>query len=328
MTHLTATPVNIHVGLRGAARLALVGEPAWQALSTPSAWTVLAVFRRSFYCLNPDGAVVCVGVPAIGAGPLNALCEPRDALEVPLSRLRPGLAAQQTAGVFWIAGWYGLALGGVRVWHPAPPATLPGPDRLVQGLQALSAACDGDTPPEGLGVLIPHLARSGSAPQPDDMPADAAVARASLPGVRAVVEWLASCRGRPDTAATDPPDAVIGLVGLGTGLTPAGDDFLAGTMIALHGLGRPELARRLAGWLWPRAQRRTHHISLAHLRCAAGGEGAAFLHDVLASVTMPGAPALPERLAGLARLGHSSGWDGLAGAVAAFAAFAGRPSGQ
>src|SRR5574341_1394926 len=252
MSHPSAVPVNVSLGARHAARLTLVGEPAWQALSAPAAWTVLAVFRRSFYCRNADGAIVCVGAPAIGAGPLNALCEPPEALEVPLSRLRPGLTAQQTAGVLWIAGWYGLALAGACVWRPAPLSPLPGPDTLASGLRSLAARCDGRIPPDALGGLVP-------------------------------------------------------------GLSPAGDAFLGGAMVALHTLGRPELARRLTAWLLPRARRKTHAISLAHLACAANGEAAAHLHEVLAGVCSPEAPRLEAGLQRLAGIGHTSGWDALAG---------------
>lgn len=325
MSHLPATPVNIPIGLRGAARLVLVGEPAWRALGRPAAWTVLAVFRRSFYCQNPDGAIVCVGTPAIGPGPLNALGEPAGGLEPLLPRLQPGLAAQQTDGVLWIAGWYGLALAGARVWRPAPVSPPPSSGRLGSGLRSLAARCDGRIPPDGLAALIPHLARSGADPRPDDLPPGAEVARASLPGVLALVKWLTSCWDTRDPCAAGPPDIVEGLVGLGPGLTPAGDDFLGGALVALHALDRPELARRLAAWLLPRARRRTHAISLAHLACAANGEAAAHLHEVLAAVCSPGTPGLEAALARLAGIGHTSGWDGLAGAVAACAACLSRP---
>lgn len=325
MSHPAAVPVNVALGARHAARLALVGEPAWRALGRPAAWTVLAVFRRSFYCQNPDGAIVCVGAPAIGAGPLNAVTEPAGALDPLLPRLQPGLAAQQRDGVLRIAGWYGLALGGACVWRPASVSAPPSSGRLAPGLRSLAARCDGRTPLDGLGGLIPHLTRPGADLCPDELPSGAEVARASLPGVLALLKWLTSCWDAKDSCAAGPPDAVEGLVGLGPGLTPAGDDFLGGALVALHTLGRPELARRLAAWLLPRARGRTHAISLAHLTCAANGEAAAPLHEVLAAVCSPAAPGLEAGLARLAGIGHTSGWDGLAGAVAACAACLSRP---
>ena len=86
--------------------------------------------------------------------------------------------------------------------------------------------------------------------------------------------------------------AVESLIGLGPGLTPSGDDLLGGVLITLRALGWPQAADTLGCWLLPRARARTHAISYAHLACAAGGEGAAALHDTLATLCSPGAPGL------------------------------------
>jgi hypothetical protein len=116
---------------------------------------------------------------------------------------------------------------------------------------------------------------------------------------------------------TPPPAETEGLIGLGPGLTPSGDDFLGGTLIALHALGAHAAACRLGPWVLARAGDRTHRISLGHLACAAEGEGAGALHGALAAICSPGAPGLGRCLEALGRIGHSSGWDALAGVVAA-----------
>ena len=51
----------------------LLGHPARLALDSGPGWTVLAVFRRSLYCRAANGALVCVGPPSLGPGPLNIL---------------------------------------------------------------------------------------------------------------------------------------------------------------------------------------------------------------------------------------------------------------
>ena len=100
------------------------------------------------------------------------------------------------------------------------------------------------------------------------------------------------------------------LIGLGPGLTPAGDDFVGGAMIALRAFGHEALADRIAAWALPLAAANTSRISRAHLECAARGEGHAYLHDFLSSPTR-------ENLAKLSRVGHTSGLDAAAGAVLA-----------
>ena len=106
-------------------------------------------------------------------------------------------------------------------------------------------------------------------------------------------------------------DACRDLIGLGTGLTPSGDDALGGAAIALHAFGYTARADELGAFIRERAPGRTSDISLAHLRAAADGEGAAAFHDALRDLVTGG------DFASLDRIGASSGWDAMDGAIAA-----------
>ena len=119
--------------------------------------------------------------------------------------------------------------------------------------------------------------------------------------------WIAET-GKPDDA----------LIGLGPGLTPAGDDFVAGAMIALRAFGEHALADRIAGWALPLAEKNTGKISRAHLRCAAAGEGHEALHDLLSALNH-GESAIAHAMQALDRVGHSSGRDAAAGALLSLA---------
>ncbi|MEA3340716.1 MAG: DUF2877 domain-containing protein, partial [Chloroflexota bacterium] len=101
------------------------------------------------------------------------------------------------------------------------------------------------------------------------------------------------------------------LAGLGTGLTPAGDDFLTGLML-WGWLAHPDpdfLCRALAGAAAPH----TTTLSAAFLRAAARGECSAAWHALLAALSR----GSDEEVAGavLAVLAHgaTSGADALAG---------------
>lgn len=108
---------------------------------------------------------------------------------------------------------------------------------------------------------------------------------------------------------------LAGLVGLGMGLTPSGDDFLSGLLIALH-LPQSPFAAYLPAL---RAQ------VLAHL-AATHAVSAAFLCDAAqAQISEPvqsfvdalfGRQALASALAALTALGHRSGFDFLSGLLA------------
>lgn len=124
---------------------------------------------------------------------------------------------------------------------------------------------------------------------------------------QAFLRWIAGAGG--------PNDA---LIGLGAGLTPAGDDFVGGAMIALRAAGELALAERIAAWALSLAETNTNRISRAHLACAAQGEGHEALHALLASSGR--SARFEQSLARLAGIGHTSGLDAAAGALLALAA--------
>ncbi len=151
-------------------------------------------------------------------------------------------------------------------------------------LLALREAARGRVPAEGLGCLVAGMHNALSAH--------------AQPALDAVDEWIAG--HSLDSRAEQ-------LIGLGPGLTPSGDDYLGGVMVALHLLHRPSQAASLWRWLEPKLASRTSAISAAHLAAAATGEAHEALHDVLHGNL---------DLDALDAVGHCSGWDALAGSVA------------
>jgi len=293
-----------------------IGEAARRALAPGQVARVLAVFSRTFYCEGEDRALVCIGPPGIGAGPLNAIGLLPDGLEWSTLDLCPGAPASTDGRTLRVSGQFLFDLTSARPWRPEP---LPHPIDgwlLTAGLAALATALAAGPRPDGLGPLIAPLAAM-SADLPPDLPGASRLVRAAWRGVRPLTDWLDIVLRDPAGPAPPPPAEVEGLIGLGPGLTPSGDDFLGGTLIALHALGAHAAACRLGPWVLARASDRTHRISLGHLACAAEGEGAGALHGALAAICSPGSAGLGRCLETLGGIGHSSGWDALAGVVAA-----------
>jgi hypothetical protein len=179
-----------------------------------------------------------------------------------------------------------VSLQGARRW--VPPALPPNP---AIDVGALRYAAQGRVPSEGLGCLVldAHNSLSGHA----------------QPALDAIERWLIG------NALDD--DAQM-LIGLGPGLTPSGDDYLGGVLIALHHLERKPQAAGLWRWLEPRLKR-TNAISGAHLAAAAAGEGHEALHACLEALASRNAD-WPRTLGQIANVGHLSGWDSLAGIAA------------
>jgi hypothetical protein len=116
-------------------------------------------------------------------------------------------------------------------------------------------------------------------------------------------------------------DPALKLIGLGPGLTPTGDDFVGGLLFAVQQLGKahPErvrrnLARRKA--FLERAHRATSQISFAILSDLAHGHGPEPMHSLLLALLYGEEPARAlSATETITRIGHTSGWDMLAGVL-------------
>ncbi|SDH35606.1 Protein of unknown function [Sinosporangium album] len=176
-------------------------------------------------------------------------------------------------------GRAGLSAG--RWWNPAPPLGPADP-----ALLALAARATAD--------VLGRAAR-----------------RPGLDGNGAVAMLADGCASE---SLVDVVTAAERLVGLGPGLTPSGDDILAGVLVALRHLGTSAgvpRAVRLADWLAAAvtydARTRTTPISATLLHCAARGEAAPEVTAALRG--MAGRHPLEPALQGLLSLGHTSGAD-------------------
>lgn len=147
--------------------------------------------------------------------------------------------------------------------------------------------------------------------RPEHLPARAARLARILQARRrvlsaAVADRLASLSGalrqRRHTGT-----ASASLVGLGEGLTPAGDDVLAGVLLALRYLGRPSCADRLWATISDQVPRRTTALSATLLAAAAEGDTVPQVTGLITALAghRPLEPALDRLLA----VGSTSGSD-------------------
>jgi hypothetical protein len=205
-------------------------------------------------------------------------------------------------------------LRAAREWRPSELPTSVAPEILTMEGCRLAGVVDRLGRPDGFGALL--VGRSPA------FPLDHAADHAR--------RFLAACAGDDAPAAT-----AIGerLLGLGPGLTPAGDDLIGGaffgviTWRASHGAPKPPDARSSdAAWreaaavIRERARERTHRISATLLGDLLDGEGYAPLHDVAHALARGDSAAALDAAARLVRIGHSSGWDLLAGVLGALGA--------
>jgi hypothetical protein len=296
----------------------VLGRVAAGALRSNSSWEVAAVFRRSFYCRSRAGSFVCFGPMSLGSGPLNVLYQMSEPIDWEAARLMTGSLAACDGTFFHITERFVFLLSEAKIWRPANPFAAWHAATILEGLAILGREVCSRPVRGGLQVLIPML--TGIAPNPSEgaRAADPLI-RMAMEGIEPLAAWLETRLACPSEPMPVPIPAIDALIGLGPGLTPSGDDFLGGVLVALHHLGASDVVGYLAEKVLSRAERRTNEISYAHLAAAAEGEGLAPLHAVLSSLCAPRAPRLGQSLSGVDAIGHSSGWDAMAGVALAAA---------
>lgn len=285
-----------------------VGILAARALGSPNDAVVLGRFERSF-CLDVGGALITIGDDTLHDGPLNVRLGPMSGVSLTSDLgIQPG--QRWTASPKRLRRRDGLEidLGTASIWQPEKPNAAPERLQLKNGLDHLQSLIE-ERQIEGSGLSRLVIQRA---------PPRTATERAAHPHIEALNadlrHWLL------DDAPPDPAPA-IQLLGLGPGLTPSGDDLLAGLLITWHHLGAGLVADRLGCALLAAAVECTTPISQAHLAAAASGYGAAPLHHLLTAVVASRHFEVAETLDVVAKIGHSSGLDAIAGMMLALTAW-------
>jgi Protein of unknown function (DUF2877) len=217
-----------------------------------------------------------------------------------------------------------VQVGGVLVFVCGPTAVrLPGSITVPLPLADLGQLDDGNTATVGDGVarvgnITIEVRRWTAAPRPRIRNAAGAARRADtvagrLPSLSPPVDRrTATLGGALRSGDADAvPAAVDRLIGLGPGLTPLGDDVLAGAALAQHAAGDPQrhvLARAIAA-----GRDRTTAVSAALLDAATAGRSIPQAAEFVSA--LDGRADLDEALSALLAVGSSSG-AGLATGVA------------
>jgi Protein of unknown function (DUF2877) len=245
---------------------------------------VLAAFALSCDLVTPNGEVIALVTPLIGNGPLSIVLDAES----------PKLAATSPGTQAWLAGDT-LHVGNLEVdlkeaslWEPCPDWSA-----LRARLETVVARLS------ELQATALRLAPASSLLRADSAASYAIVSEAK----NLELAWEGDTTQLRETA--------VRLAGLGIGLTPAGDDFLAGLMLwawLAHPAPGPFCQAVAEG-----AAPRTTTLSAAFLRAAARGECDAAWHRLFAALSVDGAAQLAPPISQVVAHGATSGADMLAG---------------
>jgi len=279
-----------------------ISRPVWERLREgPFAARVLAVFEHVCDLTTPDGRVVALVLPQIGDGPLNIVVDGRPG---DFAAVRPGMPAWLEGRRLEVGGLE-IVLGRAMVWEPRPDwdrlrACRDGIVASLPHLWALSVCYA----PAGSFLTLAWEWVGGPSRPVGTVSASGPLASVAREGAEALrMGWEGNSGQLREGAAQ--------LAGLGSGLTPAGDDFLTGVMLwawLAHSNPR-EFSRALVAAAAPR----TTTLSAAFLRAAAEGECSAPWHRVLAALVGGAEDVLAASIRQVVACGATSGADTLAG---------------
>lgn len=199
---------------------------------------------------------------------------------------------------FLLANERAFQISGAKEWSSFLPVTDSGEARKRLLCRAVQRTLARRCPRSSFGTLPSGPVQAGCAGE------------AELIAARRV------CRARRLAARKDSEGAmreIAGLLGLGIGLTPAGDDFLLGMLAGLHVRQREQEAGHLYGALRGQVLQgvsKTTELSGAFLKAACQGNFAEPIHRLFMAA---GQAEADEAADAAANAGHTSGTDLLGG---------------
>ena len=277
-------------------RVRSVSRPVFEWLGgATKTGKILALFRRVCAIQAADQRLISLVAPEVGDGPLSIVLEqaPTD-----WAGLQPGAQVRVGRDLLQCENLE-ISLEGARIWDPRPDweDLRANASTLLRRLEHLAVRIPDHAPAGGLLSLLWNHELPGSSSL------SAMHARAQKAAQTLRVGW--------DGDEAQVKAGAAQLAGLGTGLTPSGDDFLLGTMLCAW-LAHPAPRHYCAG-VSDAALARTTSLSAAYLRSAADGECSSPWHRLLEALEAGSDEELVAAASAVLAHGHTSGADALAG---------------
>ena len=248
---------------------------------------ILHVFEDACNLVNENGDVLSIVTQKIGEGPFNLIVQGN----VSFSKHLAKESSVSIRGDELVLGELIISFAYAKIWKPRPEwDVLHGQkETILSRLDELQIANGRDRSNATDFIAIQS---------PISNSLTASLANADLPSALTAAKKLA---------------------GLGMGLTPSGDDFLMGSILAAWILHPVETASHLAKEIAETAAALTTSLSAAWLRSAGRGEAGILWHELFNSLLLNTDVKFP--IANILSTGETSGADALAGFVGVLTAY-------
>ncbi len=293
-----------------------IGSMALGYLLCSKKWKVIATFKRSIYCRDDKANIICIGKSEIGKGPFTLLCSPVSpwpehvlSTTKQIRVLKNQLLLEGTGITF--------DLHGATVWNRGLRTISGQGDCFLNDISWITERTLCDAPPESLGMVVASFS-------PLTMQKTRRSPNTLIESLHSsFVEVISEIRNLPillpgGQCNNSFAEGLGRLIGLGPGLTPSGDDFLAGVVMGLFKAGREDEAAWLAHYFYRAAQARVADISLAFYRALSEGLLAEPYQLLLKAIGTGEILSLERLLNRVSLFGATSGWDTITGMLLGF----------
>ena len=268
---------------------------------------ILHVFDHACNLINERREVLSIVTQQIGNGPFNLVIED-DVMFSEYINVETSISISDNQ---FTLGDLTLLTTDAKLWHPCPDwevlhakrndilnqlISLPISNYLKRGF---------DTPFDDHSGLLNHQ--------------HFLIAQSQIPNLRFSNSLISAL------TIADLPSALTAaqkLAGLGQGLTPAGDDFILGAILATWIIHPIEIARVLAKEIANTAAPLTTSLSAAYLKSAGRGEAGILWHNFFDALSAGDSSAIQLQISKLLSIGETSGADTLAGFIGTFISYA------
>ena len=274
-----------------------IASPTLAWLRDPKLTRVLHVFKDVCNLIAEDGEILSLVMPNIGDGPFNIILESLKFSD----HISAESAVSFVIGQIRI-GALEIALTPAQIWEPRFDWES---FRGRQDTLSLFAGVLGEVLVEAAPVdSFVQLIHSGESSE-REIAAQIFLsaqepARFLVQGLLRVDEELCRASARK-------------LAGLGAGLTPDGDDFMMGSILATWAHRAGEGVEQVAKWVSLEADSRTTPLAVAWLRAASRGECSARWHDLLEAILLENEENIRSAALAIIQQGHTSGASALVG---------------
>ncbi|MFN4133564.1 MAG: DUF2877 domain-containing protein [Candidatus Hadarchaeales archaeon] len=284
-----------------------ISQATMETIKSCSWGEVHSVFEKAFNILM-NGRLIGVGRKDVSPGPFNMIVDLPPNKNMRELKIERGIPVAVKNGKVMIGDFITIRISDASIWKPKTKTRAKSVEEIKRNWRVGKETAISAGTMKGFGMLIPLIEKILSN---EDVPQLEGAEKAAYKYLTFLVDLVL----RRKTTELEEP--ARGLIGLGAGLTPSGDDVLSGFMAALWwlcsslGVGVEDV-KKINDAITAQA-RQTTLLSRQILDHASKGEVAERVEKLLEALLAGGAEDVERHVNDVIKIGETSGTDMLLG---------------